>query len=45
MKPGGGRMKGAAFEREVAALLLDELGIKFKREIEQYRQKIGRAHV
>lgn len=38
MKPGGGRMKGAAFEREVAALLLDELGIAFKREIEQYRQ-------
>jgi len=38
MKPGGGRMKGAAFEREVASLLFDELGIKFKREIEQYRQ-------
>jgi len=38
MKPGGGRMKGAAFEREVAGLLFDELGIKFKREIEQYRQ-------
>lgn len=38
MRPGGGRHKGAAFEREVAGLLLDELGIKFKREIEQYRQ-------
>lgn len=38
MRPGGGRQKGAAFEREVAGLLLDELGIKFKREIEQYRQ-------
>lgn len=38
MKPGGGRMKGATFEREVAGLLFDELGIKFKREIEQYRQ-------
>jgi hypothetical protein len=31
-------MKGATFEREVAGLLFDELGIKFKREIEQYRQ-------
>ena len=38
MRLGGGRHKGAAFEREVAGLLLDELGIKFKREIEQYRQ-------
>ena len=38
MRPGGGRHKGAAFEREVAGLLLNELGIKFKREIEQYRQ-------
>lgn len=34
-----GRAKGAAFEREVASMLLDELGIKFVREIEQYRQK------
>jgi len=38
MRPGGGRMKGANFEREVAAALRDELGIEFKREIEQYRQ-------
>ena len=37
MRPGGGREKGAAFEREIAALLDGELGIKFKREIEQYR--------
>lgn len=38
MRPGGGRAKGASFEREVAGLLFDELGIKFKRDIEQYRQ-------
>jgi len=38
VRPGGGRQKGAAFEREVAGMLMDELGIQFKREIEQYRQ-------
>ena len=32
-----GRNKGAAFEREIGGLLHDELGIKFKRDLEQYR--------
>ncbi len=32
-----GRNKGAAFEREVAKLLEAELGIQFKRDLEQYR--------
>lgn len=32
-----GRNKGAAWEREVAKMLLDELGISFKRDLEQYR--------
>ena len=32
-----GRNKGAAFEREIGGLLYDELGIKFKRDLEQYR--------
>lgn len=32
-----GRNKGASFEREVAKMLFDELGVKFKRDIEQYR--------
>jgi Holliday junction resolvase len=32
-----GRNKGASFEREIAGLLFDELGIKFKRDLEQYR--------
>ena len=32
-----GRNKGASFEREVAKMLLDELGIGFKRDLEQYR--------
>jgi Holliday junction resolvase len=32
-----GRQKGAAAEREIAKLLLDELGIAFKRDLEQYR--------
>ena len=32
-----GRHKGAAAEREIAKLLLDELGIAFKRDLEQYR--------
>jgi len=38
MRPGGGRTKGAQFEREVARLLHDHLGITFRRDIEQYRQ-------
>jgi len=38
MRPGGGRQKGASFEREIAGMLEAELGIKFKRDIEQYRQ-------
>lgn len=32
-----GRNKGASFEREVAKMLFDELGIGFKRDLEQYR--------
>lgn len=32
-----GRNKGAGFEREVAKMLFDELGISFKRDLEQYR--------
>ena len=33
-----GRNKGAAFEREVAIMLFDELGVSFKRDLEQYRE-------
>ena len=33
-----GRNKGAAFERDVAKMLHDELGISFKRDLEQYRE-------
>lgn len=32
-----GRNKGAQFEREVAKLIEAELGVKFKRDLEQYR--------
>lgn len=32
------RTKGAAFEREVAKLLLLELGISFKRDLRQYQE-------
>ena len=32
-----GRQKGAAAEREIAKIMLDELGIQFKRDLEQYR--------
>jgi len=39
MKPGGGRQKGASFERWVAAELESELGVKFRRELDQYQQK------
>ena len=34
-----GRNKGAAFEREIAKMLHDELGIGFKRNLEQYQMK------
>ena len=33
-----GRNKGASFEREIAKDLFDELGISFKRDLEQYRE-------
>ena len=33
------RAKGANFEREIAANLEAELGFKFKRELNQYREK------
>ena len=32
-----GRNKGAAYERAIAQELFNELGIKFKRDLEQYR--------
>jgi len=32
-----GRNKGASFERQVAKMLHEELGVSFKRDIEQYR--------
>ena len=32
-----GRQKGAAAEREIAKMLFDELGMTFKRDLEQYR--------
>jgi len=38
MKPGGGRTKGAAFERAVASDLHSELGIKFQRVLDQVRE-------
>jgi Holliday junction resolvase len=33
-----GRNKGANFEREIAQLLFQELGIKFARDLRQYQQ-------
>lgn len=33
-----GRNKGAAFEREIAKMLYLDLGVNFKRDIEQYRE-------
>ena len=33
MRAGGGHAKGAAFERQIAGMLFDELGIKFKRNL------------
>lgn len=38
MKPGGGRIKGRAFELEIAKMLDHELGIKFKRVLDQVRE-------
>lgn len=32
------RNKGAQFEREIATLLRDELGVKFERDLDQYRK-------
>lgn len=32
------RRKGAGFERDVARLLFEELGIKFERDLDQYRK-------
>lgn len=32
------RNKGASFERELSKVLFDELGLNFKRDIEQYRE-------
>jgi Holliday junction resolvase len=32
-----GRNKGAAFEREIASLIRENLGIEVKRDLEQYR--------
>jgi len=37
MKPGGGRAKGAQFERQIAAILYDLTGVTFRRDLEQYR--------
>ena len=33
-----GRQIGASFERKIANMLYDELGITFKRDLEQYRE-------
>lgn len=33
-----GRNKGATFERDIAKMLHDELGITFKRNLDQYRE-------
>lgn len=33
------RGKGAAFEREIATALFSELGITFKRDLDQYRER------
>jgi hypothetical protein len=40
MKAGGGRQKGAQFERDIAKALDEALGIKFHRNLRQY-QKAG----
>tara|TARA_R110001592_G_scaffold186290_1_gene430645 strand:- start:5567 stop:5959 length:393 start_codon:yes stop_codon:yes gene_type:complete len=36
--PTNGRNKGATFERDIAKMLHDELGISFKRNLDQYRE-------
>ena len=41
MRPGGGRQKGAAFEREMAAALEQGLNVHFRRNLEQYREAEG----
>ena len=35
-----GRQIGASFERKIASMLFDELNIKFRRDLEQYRQSL-----
>lgn len=35
-----GRQKGASFERDCARLLFEELGLDFKRDLEQYRTSL-----
>ena len=39
MKQGGGRAKGAAFEREVAALIEAETGVRLRRNLTQYQER------
>ena len=39
MKQGGGRQKGAAFERDIARQLDAELGIAFRRDLIQYQER------
>lgn len=39
MRAGGGRAKGAAFEREVAKLIELETGRKLRRRLSQYQEK------
>ena len=39
MKQGGGRQKGAAFERDIARELDAELGIAFRRDLIQYQER------
>jgi hypothetical protein len=35
-----GRQIGASFERKIASMLYDELNIKFRRDLEQYRESL-----
>jgi len=39
VKQGGGRQKGAAFERDIARQLDAELGIAFRRDLIQYQER------
>jgi Holliday junction resolvase len=39
MKQGGGRAKGAAFEREIARLIEAETGVRLRRNLTQYQQR------